>query len=35
MLELIAPARAAGTISNKEEALELVRCRPEALRRDD
>jgi hypothetical protein len=34
MLELIAPARAAGTISTRKEALELVRCRSEALRRD-
>ena len=34
MLELIAEARAAGTMQTKEEALELVRRRPEALRRD-
>jgi hypothetical protein len=34
MLELIAEARAAGTMPTKEEALELVRHRSEALRRD-
>jgi hypothetical protein len=34
MLELIAEARAAGTMATKEEALELVRHRSEALRRD-
>ena len=34
MLELIAEARAAGTMQTTEEALELVRRRSEALRRD-
>jgi len=34
MLELIAAARVAATISNREEALDLVRCRSEALRRE-
>jgi hypothetical protein len=34
MLEPIAQARAAGTMPTKEEALELVRRRSEALRRD-
>jgi hypothetical protein len=34
MLEPIAEARAAGTMATKEEALELVRHRSEALRRD-
>jgi hypothetical protein len=34
MLELIAEARAAGTMPIKEEALELVRRPSEALRRD-
>ena len=33
-MELIAEARAAGTMPTKEEALELVRRRSEALRRD-
>lgn len=34
MLEPIAAARAAGTMPTKEEALELVGRRSEALRRD-
>jgi hypothetical protein len=34
MLELIAEVRAAGAMLTKEEALELVRRRSEALRRD-
>ena len=34
MLELIAETRAAGTMATKEEALELVGRRSEALRRD-
>lgn len=34
MLELIAEARAAGTMPTKEEALELVGRPSEALRRD-
>jgi hypothetical protein len=34
MLEPIAEARAGGTMATKEEALELVGRRSEALRRD-